>query len=820
MPQYDKDTVANGRDVLVVCNAPFTPTRGYPIFDYLPRTGVPTYEYWDPNNERRKLMAANIRRCKYLDDDNFYLAYVPEEPRFGLCQQLECLDYTKGSFPIEGEGSCYGMKESTVQQWRELEGLMGDTVTALEKAVYSTRPLNFAVWWPYSTRYERKSPSWGKAQFMAWVSREMFVSVFAYIAFLIHRCQIRGVGFWSDTLFNANIQTHWINMLTIWPATSQFDRVTRRIGGFIHPFKVNGWAMQWLPELKQLYKASIPLWFAYGPITSPPTNDLQPFPPALLPSVEDIDYATRHPLVKAFAQSLLEATSLAPPITYPPPAHDATPPPAVPATHQLAHLTSAKLFVEYRAKANTERLAIETPQGRAQRLQRKADYDGPNGQQMPGRGSTARIFYWETTADPGVRVRTRVNKKCWEDIWENRRGQRVYDDFHNEWDISSELGDDNDRWETRDYEEDFDEDLEFSGFSTTTITVTASNQGSNPDPQNAIHAEPSAADPVIQEAASQQGATNSNAAHTSGVLSPNEDLPVVWTDSVQDIMMYRYGCSTLPQTFAQLTPSLSFGEALETLVLAEDTTPTLDPASENIIRVLASHPQRSLGDHPITSYIGYQRQVDIECLKYQCTADNTPPGHRSAYRIVPRARSWPYKDQILVVDDAITAVQVLRNGWGPSILEVVRELVRRGMPFHLYQIRPHVYHTQTHWKEDRWGYTPTLGRHFGCTGTAADFKAYVHARSLVLQNDRLSRAMLMQGGIAWRLVSDEFDFDNAAKLFSLDPYYGDGESRTVELTGIGEVWEEWFTAAECNVVSGVYMEKTGTSRPQIRNERY
>lgn len=93
----------------------------------------------------------------------------------------------------------------------------------------------------------------------------------------------------------------------------------------------------------------------------------------------------------------------------------------------------------------------------------------------------------------------------------------------------------------------------------------------------------------------------------------------------------------------------------------------------------------------------------------------------------------------------VSAVEVLRRGWGPSKLDVVNELSRRGVEFATLTFRP-------------WPPVQSLPPHlcfpvafFGYKPTKDDYARYETSRERILRGSR-GRVALMKGGIVWRLA--------------------------------------------------------------------
>ena len=345
----------------------------------LPPPFIPERHEWDPNYHGSRFRAVMVRTPNYLEDDNFYMAFVPEDPQFSQHPLLASLDYASGSFPISTlSNGTYGLPVSVVAKWRSLESLLYTTIRTLQIYIFQHHPFHLRLYWPSLSHYDRSHPTYGKAQFMAWVTRETFVSVFAYLAFLIHRCKLQDREFWAELLHqDGRLPSSWVNTIQNWPAATIFDSSVRRIGGLVYPYKQDGRTPQWLPEIASVRKAGLSLWLPYGPITSRPTETL-PLPSDLIPSNDEIKLAIAQrdeDQRRRDRSGIISSNGVQP---------DAPP-----------RIVTWQMYFERRRETNLNIEKRESVHERNARLQRKLHYDGPNGQNMPSTRTTARIFYWE-----------------------------------------------------------------------------------------------------------------------------------------------------------------------------------------------------------------------------------------------------------------------------------------------------------------------------------------------------------------------------------------------------------------------------------------
>lgn len=140
------------------------------------------------------------------------------------------------------------------------------------------------------------------------------------------------------------------------------------------------------------------------------------------------------------------------------------------------------------------------------------------------------------------------------------------------------------------------------------------------------------------------------------------------------------------------------------------------------------------------------------------------------------------------------------------------ELLKRGIAFHTYRPRPkHMSDQEARHHFNREWRSVSLGMHYGSTGLAADYCAYVMVRNKLLQETHACRAALLCGGIVWRLAMDTLGYDYAVKEVLAGP-----SRDVVEFGGMPqyledgtELWDDVLSEAELDLICGVYESPTG-----------
>ena len=153
----------------------------------------------------------------------------------------------------------------------------------------------------------------------------------------------------------------------------------------------------------------------------------------------------------------------------------------------------------------------------------------------------------------------------------------------------------------------------------------------------------------------------------------------------------------------------------------------------------------------------------------------------------------------LVVDSALSALEVLRRGWGPGEEDIVLQLVKKGIPFHTLQetsVPPVPRPVSTYWMG--LGY-----RAAGYKPSPQDYVLYENIRDSLLSRPH-ARAALMMGGIVWRLACESV----APGAVLLGP----SDDAVAFQTRSIVAWDDMLSEDELNVICGVYRVYTGKTK--------
>ena len=188
-----------------------------------------------------------------------------------------------------------------------------------------------------------------------------------------------------------------------------------------------------------------------------------------------------------------------------------------------------------------------------------------------------------------------------------------------------------------------------------------------------------------------------------------------------------------------------------------------------------------------------RRQCDI--IPWSGHLPRSPPGS-DWYQIVPLASSS--EDWILIVPSPITALEIQRRGWGQTVTDIARELVRRGIQFRTFRYILHL-HPNVSVQNRGLGVYP-----LGYSPTIDDYREYELRRNAFLQRDS-ARVALTMGGIVWRLAVDALGLDVEWTGLSCARSEDD-----LLRTPHGMYFEDSLTEDEIAIVCGVYYTLTST----------
>ncbi|TCD60678.1 hypothetical protein EIP91_009712 [Steccherinum ochraceum] len=394
-----------------------------------------------PAFHHHTLRPADVRKRSYRMDRDFYLALVPTYPVFD--DLTACLGYGKDTMPVDHVPlRGFHLKESVLADWLKLETLLSTAITVLQAACYTTQPLELKLLWPSQFGYRGEYTTKRFAQYRAWTAREAFVGLLAYVTFLVWKGE-RDLG----KARCHELMARKLPMALVWylETGAPFSHRVDRLGAFIHPYRVEDIIDTQWDALRLLVASEVPIWVCLGDANQLPlTKERLHFNMTVFPTAQQLQMVMEDAEPQAFDPPMItDMHAFA--FTTAAPLHLEDTRESFPVTHSGSRQRqneTPKDFVARREKTNELAAQSETAQEKASREQRKAHFDGKE-QVMPSFSSTARMFYWEKVEGrtDGYRLRTKINKADWEQHWVESVGQRLYDDFTNEWDICSEFGD-------------------------------------------------------------------------------------------------------------------------------------------------------------------------------------------------------------------------------------------------------------------------------------------------------------------------------------------------------------------------------------------
>ncbi|TCD60112.1 hypothetical protein EIP91_010709, partial [Steccherinum ochraceum] len=322
----------------------------------------------------------------------------------------------------------------------------------------------------------------------AWLSKLAFCGMMAYLSFQLAVCRSRQKPGWDEALLAATD----INFYNWARGSLQISDTSSnaRFGGFVYPFQTVCRSEQlWQRFLRAFLFSRIPLWISFGPKRATFAEQTANATLNSRIALTAEEFAKIEALIagEAALRPVLQIANSDPPSSSQPPRSSSpptrkTPPsgssasenPPLPANPNPKPKDASKYppphprskqrqgetwqeFFDRRAHNNEQVRLNEDQTQRMARLQRQKANDGPDGQRFTNR---SKMFLWERADYPeGYRIRVPVTKFDRPREWEDRVGQRRYDAYHDEWDVCSEFGPDDERW---DY--DPEDDLDDNGY--------------------------------------------------------------------------------------------------------------------------------------------------------------------------------------------------------------------------------------------------------------------------------------------------------------------------------------------------------------------
>ncbi|KAJ7857376.1 hypothetical protein B0H13DRAFT_1641034 [Mycena leptocephala] len=403
-------------------------------------------------------------------------------------------------------------------------------------------------------------------------------------------------------------------------------------------------------------------------------------------------------------------------------------------------------FFLRRQQKNAQTAASETLDNKRRREQREANAQKG---QVPGRKG-ARVFVWEK--ENGQYIRRAAGRNKYEDVWEEYGPeQRRYDSYYDEWDVCEQFG------PAAEPEEDWNDIGGYDG------------QEDDDVPSE-----------MLTEAA---------------VLQPSGTALIAPT--FKEMVRLRFGCTV---TQEKVTTSLELPEALLAKKFLGDTAIHISDENQlDHFRLFLAHCKKAKSPHDIPRYLLDFHQKESELYSDWAVSVRREVLNNQLCYVISETEQNHHSLHILV-QSATTALEIARQGWGPSLRDVVTSLLARGITFLACCRSTSTSSARTGIR--RRGYSGLGYRPLNYKPDMRDYRSYVAVRSRFLLSAR-GRAALLYGGIIGRLARSEVSSEEVLR----------GPSDDVLIDGIclwdghstAAYWDDRLTGEEVDLICGVIM---------------
>ncbi|KAJ7163645.1 hypothetical protein C8R46DRAFT_1221064 [Mycena filopes] len=773
---------------------------------------------------------AKFQQTAWMSEDSPQLLFVPRDnpfhgPLFGR------LRLPPGGFPLEIKRTGWILNEVLQESWKDLEYALLHVLSAMMRA-HHLRLSEGQIPHPPPRQYGYNCVyrSSDAANAVAIRARNAFLPLMAEITMyfialdaLAPLKAVPGQNPWRDQVIEySGVHPQWFADLE---NSAVGDMRTPRVGGildFTHrddPALTRRHRLEWVLSLI-MYRYPIPIYFYWGEIASTPSY---PVPPALrqnclCPDIHEISYLSALPGKVAFSawreqrghmescrlshpyrppsvRSALPFTpqsaqsSVTMPTTPPSPADPPTDPPEPEKNSGQKRGEDPQSFFARRKTRNDELTRRETDQMRGKRLQREAAAatGAPPGKKGPS------VFIWEE--ENGFYIRRSITRSEAADMWDAYTpAQRIYDGFHNQWDLCTALAPD---------EGPPENDMDNDAGPDDDVFPEASDI-----PNTLLPAE--APGPPETEKDLKRAHDLDDLEHGHVSNDDDGDSPYEPYHDISDIPRQRFGfCPPIaPSTYRTPVDRDTCYKAL-----GDSKWPSLKAEYEHLPSLLAYllHGVESINEIPRELLDLRQDDADISSLsnwvfsihiEHLISSDDSELGRKKTYYVLRPTDPDP-DDLYIVLSSAVTTLQIIRMGWGPDLREVVTHLVEYGIEFRLcIQEEPSNNPSPPRWT----GYTGLGFRKQNYSATPVDYHVYQALRDNFLESPR-GRLALQAGGIVGRLARFAVNTNVACLGPTQDALWTgvrlwDGESSMA-------YWDNLLTEDEINLICGVYEVGTG-----------
>ncbi|KAJ7437530.1 hypothetical protein FB451DRAFT_1305503 [Mycena latifolia] len=721
-------------------------------------------------------------RISWVSLDTLALLFVPHDNPFHgpLFSRLRLP--STGLPLVTAKGGGWRLAQDVVDSWKELENGLRRVRTAMEKV---SRHTGGSALFPYPLQYgyDMTLHTRHTANNVAMRARNAFLPLMGTVAMMFSILDHHFPPSWRDTVIEySGVHPQWLAELQI---SAIGDMKNPRIGGIIDLTQTAG------PEQLQkldgllamiLGKLPVPLYFHWGNISFKPKTIPAPLKDRnFYPDADEIAYLLNLPGKVAFSLwhrwthgRMYSARTHAPYV----------PEPAVADINLSAKVDMPRFpqpeknsgqrygedvhaFFARRNERNEQLARMETEKTRQERLQRQA-YAAQG--TAPGKKG-ARVYIWEEE-DTGFFIRRAINRGLAADMWDEfTPNQRLYDGFHNQWDLCSALAPE----EPQGSNDNIPEFPEFSGLP----------------------------DALLPEQIAGNPFTSDDLERSYGLRLDDLELGEVLDDSeavykpYQDISLIPYARFGFTEPIAPASSRKPLDGKLSLKVLGDDQWSGLGIPQYRHLPLLFAHLDGAQSISEIPTELLDLRQEGAD-VSLQSNWPISVSQERLNDKLFYVLRSTKVDSPLyILLSSAATTIQVLRMEWAYP-REIIFHLLAFGVEFRVcirddLGVEPPI--------PFRYDYTGLGYRCKGYQPTVVDHGVYVTLRERFLESPR-GRAALFSGGIVGRLARLIVDEDLASlgpsnEVFMTGVRLWDGQSSTA-------YWDDTLTDQEIDLICGVY----------------
>ncbi|KAJ6487069.1 hypothetical protein C8R47DRAFT_979243 [Mycena vitilis] len=413
------------------------------------------------------------------------------------------------------------------------------------------------------------------------------------------------------------------------------------------------------------------------------------------------------------------------------------------------------VFLARRKAQHENRVLHEDAGQKSARLQREKNAELGV---APGRKG-ARVYVWDLV--DGHRIRRAAGRDKYEDVWESYDpDQRIYDSVCNEWDVCEAFG---------------------STSNDSPWDMLPDTIGDNQGPD--LHTSMADIDrmhPILEL----------------------ESAPPTTPETAQQLAYLRFGCKmAVERVELPSTTRLPSAKVAAKVLGDKDISLPNDPLTHNLLCFLAQcRDGTSVRRMDKTLLDFHDDNAEVNQM-WEMALDRLQCGLR--YVIGDTDKPGPL---YIVVDSATTALEVVRRKWGPTVDDVARHLLSRGITFRLCLVSTTV---DLVCKAPSSRLYSGLGyRSHDYMPDEWDYRAYVDLRTRFLLSCR-GQVALRSGGLIARFARDVLSIDDGliGPIPDVEQHgvcFWDGHSAQAYR-------DEALTTDEIELICGVYHIATGTN---------